>query len=172
MDNSDINEIIKNAASALDLTNFKGDIVMYKHVDKEMNIADGGIGEQHVHYHNKSQNEKSENITSDNEEIPLANEVAHDRNQTGHTESEELCHFLYPGIDEEQGLSIHQQIKDLVSRFAMKDICNFLKVLAEEKKILLPQIPQNAFDELHRMGMPPEETKGFGYDNFCKYYRK
>jgi len=50
MDKIDINELIKNAASALDLSNFKGDVVMYKHVEKEMNIAEGGIGEQHIHY--------------------------------------------------------------------------------------------------------------------------
>ena len=38
MDKIDINEIIKAAAGALDLSNFKGDVVMFKHVDKEMNV--------------------------------------------------------------------------------------------------------------------------------------
>lgn len=51
MDKIDINEIIKAAAGALDLSNFKGDVVMFKHVDKEMNVAEGGIGEQHIHHH-------------------------------------------------------------------------------------------------------------------------
>lgn len=50
MEKKDIEEIIKVAASALDLSKFKGDVVMYKHVDKQMNIADGGIGEQHIYY--------------------------------------------------------------------------------------------------------------------------
>ena len=50
MDKTDINELIKAAASALDLSHFKGDVVMYKHVEKEINIAAGGIGEQHIHY--------------------------------------------------------------------------------------------------------------------------
>lgn len=50
MDKKDLNELIKAAASALDLSQFKGDLVMYKHVEKEMNIAAGGIGEQHIHY--------------------------------------------------------------------------------------------------------------------------
>lgn len=85
---------------------------------------------------------------------------------------EELCHFIYPGLDEKEAQQVHRQIKDLVKRFSMKDICSFLNRLADENKILQPQIPQNAFEELHRMGMPPQETKGFGYDNFCKYYRK
>lgn len=85
---------------------------------------------------------------------------------------EELCHFIYPGLDEKEAQQVHRQIKDLVKRFPMKDICSFLNRLADENKILQPQIPQNAFEELHRMGMPPQDTKGFGYDNFCKYYRK
>jgi len=85
---------------------------------------------------------------------------------------EELCHFIYPGLDEKEGLKVHRQVKDLVKRFAMKDICCFLQSLADEKKVLLPQIPQNAFDELHRMGMPGIDAKGFSYDNFCKCYRK
>ena len=85
---------------------------------------------------------------------------------------EELCHFIYPGLDEKEAQQVHRQIKDLVKRFPMKDICSFLNRLANENKILQPQIPQNAFEELHRMGMPPQDTKGFGYDNFCKYYRK
>lgn len=51
MDKIDINEIIKAAAGSLDLSNFKGDVVMYKHVEKEMNVAEGGIGEQHIHHH-------------------------------------------------------------------------------------------------------------------------
>lgn len=66
-------------------------------------------------------------------------------------DSEELCHFIYPGLDEKEAQQVHRQIKDLVKRFPMKDICSFLNQLAEEKKILQPQIPQNAFEELHRM---------------------
>lgn len=66
MDKIDINEILKAAAGALDLSNFKGDVVMYKHVDKEMNVAEGGIGEQHIHHHNaKDESEVVEPAPSD-----------------------------------------------------------------------------------------------------------
>lgn len=51
MDKININEIIKAAAGALDLSNFKGDVVMFKHVEREMNVAESGIGEQHIHHH-------------------------------------------------------------------------------------------------------------------------
>ena len=60
MDKIDINEIIKAAAGALDLSNFKGDVVMFKHVDKEMNVAEGGIGEQHIHHHYAKEQEEAE----------------------------------------------------------------------------------------------------------------
>ncbi len=120
----------------------------------------------------------SGNLIIGREDAP-SEEVVEDGDSCSTTEQgkeavvqEELCHFIYPGLDEKESLQVHRQIKDLVKRFPMKDICSFLNCLAEENKILLPQIPQNAFDELHRMGMPSAETKGFGYDNFCKYYRK
>lgn len=113
---------------------------------------------------------------ADVEEAEIINdEDSETNNTTSETtmqDSEELCHFIYPGLNDNEALIVHRQIKDLVKRFPMKDICSFLNQLAEEKKILQPQIPQNAFEELHRMGMPSQETKGFGYDNFCKYYRK
>lgn len=66
MDKIDINEIIKAAAGALDLSNFKGDVVMYKHVEKEMNVAEGGIGEQHIHHHYaKDKNDEASNVGAD-----------------------------------------------------------------------------------------------------------
>ena len=52
MDKTDINEIMKAAIGALDMSNFKGDVVMYKHVETEMHIAEGGIGVQNVYYGN------------------------------------------------------------------------------------------------------------------------
>ncbi len=105
-------------------------------------------------------------------DIEVVSEGGASCENAGEGVAEELCHFIYPGLDDREALVVNRQIRDLVKRFPMKDICSFLNRLAEEKRILLPQIPQNAFDELHRMGMPSPETKGFGYDNFCKYYRK
>jgi len=84
----------------------------------------------------------------------------------------ELFHFIYPGLDDNDAQIVHRQVKDIVKRFPIKDICIFLKKLADQEKILLPQNPQNTFEELHRMGLPSEETEGYGYDNFCKNYRK
>lgn len=106
------------------------------------------------------------------EEIMDDDSMSDVSNHNKSPQTEELCKFIYPGLDDKEALLVHRQIKDLVSRFSMKDICAFLHQLAKDAKILQPQIPQNAFDELHRMGMPSPETKGFSYDNFCKYYRK
>ena len=49
MDNNEM-EMLKGLASGFDLSGFKGDFVVYKHVDKELNVAAGGIGEVHNHY--------------------------------------------------------------------------------------------------------------------------
>lgn len=68
MDKIDINEIIKAAVGALDLSRFNGDVVMYKHVDKEMNVAEGGIGEQHIHYHYDIENGTGNNGSADTPE--------------------------------------------------------------------------------------------------------
>lgn len=65
MDKKDISEMIKAAAEALDLKNFKGDIVMYKHVEKEMNVAEGGIGEKHIHHHYAKEQEGEKTLDAE-----------------------------------------------------------------------------------------------------------
>ena len=51
MDIDELGEIAQKFATGLDLSRFNGDIVLNKHVEKELNVAAGGIGEQHIHYH-------------------------------------------------------------------------------------------------------------------------
>ena len=70
MENKDINEIIRSAAGALDLSKFSGDIVMYKHVEKEVNVAEGGIGEQHIHYGEKDIVSMPEHEVERNNDVP------------------------------------------------------------------------------------------------------
>ena len=83
---------------------------------------------------------------------------------------EELFHFIHPEVDDSEEVKIHQAVKKLVKRFGVKEICDYLSQMAGEKKILLPQKPNVAYDELVRMGMPNGE--GFALKNFEKYYRK
>ena len=83
---------------------------------------------------------------------------------------EELFHFIHPEVDDSEEVKIHQAVKKLVKRFGVKEICDYLSQLAREKKVLLPQKPNVAYDELVRMGMPNGE--GFALKTFEKYYRK
>ena len=85
-------------------------------------------------------------------------------------EAEELCHFVHPSIDSSKEWEIHEEIKRLVRRQGIQEICAYLKQMAAEKKILLPPMPSTAYAELVRMGMPTGE--GFNESTFRKYYNK
>ena len=83
---------------------------------------------------------------------------------------EELFHFIHPEVDNAHSMSVHQQVKRLVNRFGVKEICEYLTKMAGDKKILLPQSVKNAYEELVRMGMPDGE--GYALKTFEKYYKK
>lgn len=81
---------------------------------------------------------------------------------------EELCHFVHPAVDSSTEWLIHEEIKRLVERHRMQEICAYLLQMKKEKKVLLPQSPSAAYEELVRMGMPQGE--GFTEVTFRKYY--
>ena len=81
---------------------------------------------------------------------------------------EEMFHFIHPSLDDEEGWKIHNEVKRLVKRQSIPDICQYLGKLASEEKILLPIMPSTAYTELVRMGMP--DSKGFGEKYFKKHY--
>ena len=83
---------------------------------------------------------------------------------------EEWFHFIHSEVEDSEEVKIHQAVKKLVKRFGVKEICDYLSQMAREKKVLLPQKPNVAYDELVRMGMPNGE--GFALKTFEKYYRK
>ncbi|MCR5037713.1 MAG: hypothetical protein K6A94_00020 [Bacteroidales bacterium] len=83
---------------------------------------------------------------------------------------EKLCFFVHPAIDESESWRLHDEIKRLVTRQGIQEICQHLMQLSKEKKLLLPQSADKAYEELRRMGMPSSE--GFSKKTFMKYYRK
>ena len=85
-----------------------------------------------------------------------------------HESTEELFHFIHPSVDEDQEWAIHREVKRLVKCNGVQEICSYLKQMAAEKKVLLPQMPSVAYAELVRMGMPSGE--GFNESTFRKYY--
>ena len=84
--------------------------------------------------------------------------------------SEEMFKYVHPSLDDEEGWKIHNEVKRLVKRQGIQEICQYLNNLVLEKKIFLPKMPSVAYVELVRMGMPDEE--GFTLKTFMKYYRK
>lgn len=83
---------------------------------------------------------------------------------------EKLFKFIHPAITGEEERRIHEQIKKLVARQGIQEICQYLSKLESEEKIFLPQSAETAYTELVRMGMPDGE--GFSKKTFMKYYRK
>ena len=81
---------------------------------------------------------------------------------------EELCHFVHPSVDSSREWQVHEEIKHLVRRQGLQDICAYLLQMRKENKVLLPQSPSAAYAELVRMGMPSGE--GFNEATFRKYY--
>lgn len=84
--------------------------------------------------------------------------------------SEELFHFIHPSVDSREERQIHEEVKRLVTRQGIQEICLYLKLLGDERKILLPQNAERAYNELVRMGMP--DGVGYSLKTFQKYYKR
>lgn len=81
---------------------------------------------------------------------------------------EELFHFVHPSVHGEEEWQIHEEVKRLVARQGIQEICQYLIQMRKENKVLLPQSPSTAYEELVRMGMP--RGGGFNENTFRKYY--
>ncbi len=85
--------------------------------------------------------------------------------------NEELTFLLHPAVvDENRQWQIHDEIKRLVKKQGVQEICNYLQEMRSDMKILLPESPLRAYNELVRMGMPSGD--GFNIKTFQKYYKK
>ena len=83
---------------------------------------------------------------------------------------EEMTFFIHPGLAEEEGWRTHNEIKRLASRQGIQEICRYLSKLKDDKKVLLPQNAERAYNELVRLGMP--NGGGYSLKTFTKYYKR
>jgi hypothetical protein len=83
---------------------------------------------------------------------------------------EELFKFIHPALTGVEERNVHEQVKKLVTRQGIQEICKYLTKLESEEKIYLPQSADTAYTELVRMGMPSGD--GFSIKTFMKYYKK
>ncbi len=84
--------------------------------------------------------------------------------------NEELCHFVHPAVDSRQEWQVHDEVRRLLLRQGVKEICRHLLQMSKDNMLLLPQSPAAAYAELVRMGMP--NGAGFNEKTFQKYYRR
>ena len=136
----------------------EGDFVMEKNIVS--NVEAGGIGFQIVRGKGSMVDEADEEKTSSPQLSPAKGRRASE---------EELCHFIHPSLDEEEEWRIHNEVRSLVKRQGIQEICLYLTQLKKNGKLLLPQSVKVAYTELVRMGMPSGE--GFSEKTFQKYYR-
>ncbi len=93
--------------------------------------------------------------------------------QKGETKAERAgkpTFFIHPCVDAEQEWQIHDEIARMVARQGIQEICRYLSLLSDEKKVLLPQNAEKAYNELVRLGMPDGE--GYSLKTFTKYYKR
>jgi hypothetical protein len=83
---------------------------------------------------------------------------------------EKLTFFIHPSVDVDQAWQIHDEIARLVARQGIQEICKYLTWLSDDKKVLLPQNAEKAYNELVRLGMPDGE--GYSLKTFTKYYKR
>lgn len=85
-------------------------------------------------------------------------------------EDNELFRFIHPAMDEDQERKINNEVKRLVTKHGIQEICQYLYKMSSQEKILLPQNPGVAYKELTRIGMP--DGDGFTLKTFQKYYKR
>ena len=97
----------------------------------------------------------------------------HDSGDAGNQaplDSEELFRFVHPSLSGEREREIHEEVKRLVKRQGIQDICRYLQRLEAKDVIYLPLMPSLAYAELVRLGMSDKE--GYSLANFTKYYKR
>lgn len=78
--------------------------------------------------------------------------------------------FVNPSVSTDEEWQIHDELVRLVTRQDIQEICKYLSQLSDEKKVLLPQKAEKAYNELVRLGMP--DGDGYSLKTFMKHYKR
>ena len=100
-------------------------------------------------------------------------EVSHapnGHNSQDESQEVELFRFTHPALDSKQDKQVHDEVRRLVASQGIQEICEYLKNMSNEKKVLLPQNAEKAYAELVRLGMPSGD--GFSLKTFMRYYKR
>ena len=83
---------------------------------------------------------------------------------------EEIFHFVHPELDDKEAWHIHDAVKRLVKNQRLPEICEYLKKLKKNGKVMLPSNSTLMYNELVRLGMPTGE--GYTEKHFKNNYTK
>ena len=82
-----------------------------------------------------------------------------------------LFRFIHPSVtDEAERIQIHREVVNLVTHLPLPEVCRYLQQMKHDNRVFLCSKPETMFEELHRLGLPPESTPGFSKKNFMNYY--
>lgn len=82
-----------------------------------------------------------------------------------------LFKYIHPSVtDDNQRVKIHREVVNLVHTLPLAEICKYLRLMYKDKRVYLNVKTEAMFDELHRLGMPDENTQGFSHKNFQNYF--
>ena len=85
--------------------------------------------------------------------------------------SMELFKYIHPSVvDENERWNIHKEVENLVRALSLPEVCKYLQNLKRKNRVYLNVKPELMFAELHRLGLPSEDTPGFSYKNFTNYF--
>ena len=86
-------------------------------------------------------------------------------------EDRQLFRFIHPAVvDDGERLKVHCEVCNLAKNFPMVTICKHLSQMKRDNRVYLGVKPELMFEELHRIGMPDDETEGFSYKNFMHHF--
>ena len=132
-------------------------VTHYTHVD----VQPGGINVQHVEHLYQADILK---------QLGIELEVKGQGRVAALAGDGERFHFVHPEIENDEARRIHEAVKRVVACQGIQEICKYLSQLSVEKKVLLPQNAEKAYNELVRLGMPDGE--GYSLKTFMKYYKR
>lgn len=119
---------------------------------------------QHIHFNVPQPDSERDATLKEPSNVP----TSQDMNRSADTE--ELFHFVHPSVEAKDEWRIHEEVKRLVRRNGIQEICRYLQQMKKDNKVLLPQSLSVAYNELVRMGMPSKD--GFNERTFQKYYKR
>jgi hypothetical protein len=82
-----------------------------------------------------------------------------------------LFKYIHPSIiSESEKRQIHGEIQNIVRSLPLREVCRYLRQMYKDKRVYLNVKIDAMFDELHRLGLPDENTPGYSFNNFKNYF--